>query len=79
MSFKLSSLKNDIVLDDIPEGEGNPRLVDVFFDRVLRVTDGAALYLIGDEEYWIPRSQTFYVEEERATVSEWIALEKGLI
>lgn len=60
-------------------------LVEVTYDSIKRETDKAILFVIGDEEVWIPTSQidgdSGDLENEGGTIEipEWLATEKELV
>ena len=58
--------------------------LEVEYEKILTETTEAVLFLVEDEEVWIPKSQ---MEEEiedldreggEFTIPEWLAVEKGL-
>lgn len=60
-------------------------LVEVYYDEENedRETDLAWLFVIGDDEVWIPKSQIEKEERGRlgdgtVWIPEWLAIEKGL-
>jgi len=59
-------------------GEG---LVEISFDEIKAETDKAKLFIIEEEEYWIPVSQIEDIDDENNIVylTQWIAEQKELI
>lgn len=57
----------------------NERPVEVFYDEVVRETDLARLYQIGDVQVWLPKSQVVETEPFVIEIPHWLAYEKGLI
>lgn len=60
------------------------KYVDVEFDDILATTPAAILFLIGDEEKWIPRSQIedeTNLDEEAGSgvvaIAKWFAKKEG--
>lgn len=56
-------------------------LVKIDFDEILAESDEAYRFQIGDDKYWIPKSQvsTIFTKKKIIYISEWIAEKKGLI
>jgi hypothetical protein len=59
----------------------NRDMVTLEFDDLKAETDKAYLVEIDGDEYWIPKSQVEDIDEGAMVIemTEWIALEKGLI
>ena len=57
----------------------NQRAVEVFYDEVVKETDLARYYRIGDELIWLPKSQVVETEPFTIEIPYWLAYEKGLI
>jgi hypothetical protein len=59
----------------------NRDMVTLEFDDLKAETDKAYLVEIDGDEYWIPKSQVEDIHEGAMVIemTEWIALEKGLI
>lgn len=70
----------EIELDEVGfcEEWNQDKLVEVFYSKVVKLSDKAILLIIDDEEVWLPRSQITEMTEETVTVTKWIADEKGL-
>jgi len=66
----------DVVGGDNSEGKA---AVDVTYDKILHVTDRAALFQIDKEEVWVPTSQIYEATAATINMPEWLALEKDLL
>ena len=53
--------------------------VNITFDEFKGATASSALFLIADEDYWIPRGQIIGAYDDQVVITEWIALKKELI
>lgn len=61
------------------------RWIHIDVDRIIRETDAAFLIEIDGDEIWLPKSQIADVDDYNAgiedcvmSITEWIAMEKGL-
>lgn len=52
--------------------------VDVAYDEVKHETDKAYLFIISEEEFWIPKSQVRHMEADLFIIPRWLAEKKGL-
>ena len=57
---------------------GDSEQVDIRFDSIVKETDKAMLIKIGDNEYWLPKSQ-ITVDGDDVSMPEWLAIDKGLV
>jgi hypothetical protein len=57
----------------------NLKLTDIDYDSIEMETDKAILFLIDDEEVWLPKS-TIEIDEKTKTITlpEWLAKKSGL-
>jgi hypothetical protein len=69
----------DVVLSDVGHGDEGPDDLEIGYDEFLGMTKEAALFVIDEEEYWIPRSTIIYLYSNQIELKEWIAIEKGLV
>ncbi len=60
---------------------GRTTTVELEIEGVEHETEAAILVLIEGNQVWLPRSQVIECDEENGVVevTEWIAMEKGLI
>jgi hypothetical protein len=56
----------------------DPGLAYLEHDGVIRETDKAKLFKIGDEEVWIPKSQIEDEGDEVVAIPTWLSEAKGL-
>jgi len=68
-------------LSEAAKQEEYNNLVDIFGSITLETKRSYLFQFRGDEEtVWLPKSQCkWYKDEEKMTMPEWLALEKGLI
>ena len=60
-------------------GNCDPVVID--FDEIKHETELAYLFVIDDNEVWLPKSQclTLDVEAREVEIPEWLAVDKGLV
>lgn len=75
----------DFTADPDPDRLHNPIRVD--FDGIKASSELAILILVGEDKYWIPKSQIGELEKKpgrfasggHLTIPEWLAIEKELV
>ena len=75
----------DFDTDPNPERLHNPVRVD--FDSIKASSELAVLIIVGEDKYWIPKSQIGELEKKTGrfatgghlTIPEWLAIEKELV
>jgi hypothetical protein len=58
-----------------------PEMVEINFDSIADRSELSTCYTIGDEEVWLPNTETRNVDEMQGTleIPEWLAKDRGLI
>lgn len=52
--------------------------IEVAYDEIKHETDKAYLFVIAEENFWIPKSQVKHLQDNLFVVPRWLAEEKGL-
>ena len=61
------------------DNDDDDDVAEVFYDKIVHVTDAAALLKIDDAEVWIPKSRIYEAIDGMITMAEWLAVEKDLL
>lgn len=52
---------------------------EIYFDEIIRETDGAYLLQIDDEQQWVPKSLATITERGIMEIPQWFAEKEGLV
>jgi len=68
-------MEKKINYSDIAKGdrEDFKDTVEVEYEEIKYISIKAALFVIDGDEYWLPKSQIVYLDDEIVEVSKWIA------
>jgi hypothetical protein len=70
---------SSIEIEEIEGLDFTGSTVPIGFDSIKRQTDRAVLFVIDDDDVWIPKSVISAIEGDCADVAEWWARREGFV